>query len=97
MNIDRLYTLIEAPVISEKSANAEVDNQYTFKMLPKANKDQIKNAIEQAFGVDVVAIRTMNVKGKTKRTRYGLGKRKSWKKAVVTVAEGQRIDYAAVE
>ncbi len=96
MNTEQLYTLIESPLVSEKSAGGEAYSQYTFRMLPGANKQSIKEAIQIAFGVDVISVRTMNVKGKVKRARFGMGQRKSWKKAIVTVAPGQRIDYASV-
>ena len=61
-------------------------------MKPTANKTEIKIAIEEIFGVKVTSVNTMNRKGKTRRTRYGMGKRPDTKRAIVTVAEGDRID-----
>lgn len=94
MTVEALYTLIESPVISEKSTNAEMNNQYSFRVSPKTNKKRVKQAIETIFGVKVVAVRTMTMKGKVKRDRRGLGRRNKWKKAIVTIIEGQRIEYA---
>ncbi len=96
MNTEQLYSLIDSPVVTEKSAGAEALGQYTFKVLPAADKKKIKEAIQIAFGVDVITVRTLNMKGKTKRTKFGLGQRKSWKKAIVTIMPGQRIDYGNI-
>jgi len=96
MNQERIYKIILGPVISEKSAAAgESGNQVVFKVLPSANKLEIKAAIQALFGTKVEGISVLNVKGKTKRTRYGLGKRSDWKKAYVRLAPGQEIDLAA--
>lgn len=96
MNQERIYKIILGPVISEKSAAAgESGNQVVFKVLPSANKLEIKAAIQALFGTKVESISVLNVKGKTKRTRYGLGKRSDWKKAYVRLAPGQEIDLAA--
>ena len=67
-------------------------NTYTFVVKPTANKTEIKIAIEQIFGVKVTSVNTMNRKGKVRRTRTGVGKRPDTKRAIVTVAEGDRID-----
>ena len=67
-------------------------NTYTFLVKPTANKTEIKIAIEQIFGVKVTSVNTMNRKGKARRTRFGMGKRPDTKRAIVTVAEGDRID-----
>ncbi len=96
MNTEQLYSLIESPVVTEKSAGSEALGQYTFKIRPSADKKKIKEAIQIAFGVDVINVRTLNMKGKTKRTKFGMGQRKSWKKAIVTIMPGQRIDYGNV-
>lgn len=96
MNTEQLYTLIESPIVTEKSAGGEALGQYSFKVHPSADKKKIKEAIEIAFGVDVLSVRTLNMQGKTKRTRFGMGQRKSWKKAIVTIYPGQRIDYGSV-
>ncbi|MFV0533554.1 MAG: 50S ribosomal protein L23 [Cumulibacter sp.] len=81
-----------APVISEKSYGLIEENKYTFLIRPDANKTQIKIAVEQIFDVKVLAVNTINRQGKRKRTRYGVGKRKDTKRAIVTVAEGDRIE-----
>lgn len=87
--------IILAPVVSEKSYGLLDRNAYTFLVKPTANKTEIKIAIEQIFDVKVTAVNTMNRKGKTRRSRTGLGKRKDTKRAIVTVAEGDRIDIFA--
>ena len=98
MNQERLLTLISAPHVTEKTARAaETGNQYVFKVLPQANKHEIKAAVEAAFDVTVEQVRVINVKGKTKRVRTGMGKRNDWKKAYVSLAAGQEIQLAAVE
>lgn len=84
--------IILAPVVSEKSYGLLDQNTYTFLVKPTANKTEIKIAIEEIFGVKVISVNTMNRKGKTRRTRYGMGKRPDTKRAIVTVAEGDRID-----
>ena len=91
---ERLLTVIREPVITEKSALvAESANQYVFKVAVDSNKAEVKAAVEAAFNVTVESVRIANVKGKTKRTRHGLGRRKDWKKAYVNVASGQEIDF----
>ena len=81
-----------SPVISEKSYGLIDSGQYTFIVLPEANKTQIKIAVEQIFGVKVDRVNTVNRPGKRKRTRTGFGKRSDTKRAIVTLAEGDRID-----
>ena len=81
-----------APVVSEKSYGLLDDNKYTFVVHPDANKTEIKIAVEKIFGVKVTAVNTLNRKGKTRRTKSGLGKRKDTKRAIVSVAAGQSID-----
>lgn len=91
---ERLHQIILAPVVSEKSTRAaEKHNQAVFKVLRDARKPEIKAAIEKLFNVKVEAIRTLNVKGKTKRFGASMGVRSDWKKAYVTLAEGQEIDF----
>jgi len=98
MNQERIYKVILGPVISEKSAAAgESGNQVVFKVLPSANKLEIKAAVQSLFGTKVESVSVLNVKGKTKRTRYGLGQRSDWKKAYVRLAPGQEIDFAQAE
>lgn len=77
-----------APVVSEKSYALLDQGQYTFLVDPRANKTEIKKAIESVFGVKVSSVRTQNRKGKTRRTRFGVGKRKDTKRAIVTLREG---------
>ena len=90
--------IILKPVITEKMSDiSEKLNRYGFIVHKKANKLQIKKAVEEIYGVDVVAVNTMNFTGKTKSryTKTGIitGKTKSYKKAIVTVAEGETIDF----
>jgi large subunit ribosomal protein L23 len=84
--------IIIAPVISEKSYGLLDQNWYTFLVRPDANKTAIKIAIEQIFDVQVITVNTSNRQGKRKRTRYGWGKRKDTKRALVKLAEGDRIE-----
>ncbi len=81
-----------APVVSEKSYSLLDENKYTFLVAPGANKTEIKIAVEKVFGVKVTSVNTINRQGKSRRLRYGAGKRPDTKRAIVTVAEGQRID-----
>jgi len=81
-----------APVVSEKTYSLLDENKYTFLVHPDSNKTEIKIAVEKIFGVKVTAVNTINRKGKTRRTRNGLGKRKDTKRAIVSVAAGQSID-----
>ena len=81
-----------APVISEKSYGLLDENKYTFIVAPEANKTQIKIAVEQVFGVRVTSVNTMNREGKRIRTRRGFGRRAATKRAIVSVAQGDRID-----
>ena len=80
------------PIVSEKSYALMDQGKYTFEVDPRANKTEIKIAVEQIFGVKVSSVNTINRKGKTRRTRFGLGKRKDIKRAVVTVGAGEAID-----
>ncbi|GAA1753335.1 50S ribosomal protein L23 [Aeromicrobium alkaliterrae] len=84
--------VVLSPVVSEKSYNLIDDNKYTFVVHPDANKTEIKIAVERIFDVKVTAVNTLNRKGKTRRTRNGVGKRKDTKRAIVSVAAGQSID-----
>ena len=84
--------ILLAPVVSEKSYGLLDENKYTFEVARDANKTQIKIAVEQVFGVKVTSVNTINRVGKRRRTRYGWGKRPDVKRAIVSVAEGQRID-----
>jgi large subunit ribosomal protein L23 len=84
--------VIVAPVVSEKSYAELNQNWYTFLVSPEANKTEIKIAIEQIFNVRVLSVNTLNREGKRKRTRTGWGKRKDTKRAMVKLADGDRID-----
>ncbi|MCA0252474.1 MAG: 50S ribosomal protein L23 [Actinobacteria bacterium] len=84
--------ILLAPVVSEKSYGLLDENKYTFEVARDANKTQIKIAVEQVFGVKVTSVNTINRIGKRRRTRYGWGKRADSKRAIVSVADGQRID-----
>ena len=97
MNQERIYKVLLGPVVSEKSAIAGESNQVVFKVTVDAEKAEIKAAVEQLFDVKVEAVRVLNVKGKTKRTKHGIGKRNDWKKAYVRLVEGQDIDFAVAE
>ena len=77
-----------APVVSEKSYSLLDEGKYTFIVDPRANKTEIKIAVEQIFGVKVDSVNTANRKGKSRRTKFGLGKRKDTKRAIVTLREG---------
>ncbi|HEV2375548.1 MAG TPA: 50S ribosomal protein L23 [Streptosporangiaceae bacterium] len=80
------------PVISEKSYRLADEGAYTFIVAPGANKTQIRQAVESVFGVRVVSVNTLNRPGKRRRTRFGWGKRPDTKRAIVSLAEGDRID-----
>jgi large subunit ribosomal protein L23 len=80
--------ILIAPVVSEKSYGLLDEGKYTFVVDPRANKTEIKIAVERVFGVKVDSVNTLNRKGKTRRTKFGVGKRKSTKRAIVTLKEG---------
>ena len=95
-------TIIIEPILTEKiNLLQETERKYGFKVHPRANKIEIKNAVEARFGVKVEKVATMNVQGKTKQmtVRSGgrvirtNGKRSSWKKAIVTLKQGEKIDF----
>ncbi|MEQ8968202.1 MAG: 50S ribosomal protein L23 [Azospirillaceae bacterium] len=89
---ERMYDIIRAPVVTEKSTNISEHNQVTFKVPLDASKPEIKQAVETLFSVKVAAVNTLRQKGKTKRFRGVVGRRNDTKKAVVTLAEGHGID-----
>jgi large subunit ribosomal protein L23 len=89
-----IYDVIKRPVISEKStALAELGNRYVFEVAPAANKQEIRDAVQRLFNVKVREVRTMMMHGKVKRVGRFETKRSNWKKALVTLAEGQKIDF----
>jgi large subunit ribosomal protein L23 len=94
MNTVRMHRIILGPVVSEKSTRvAEKRNQAVFKVARDAQKPEIKQAIEALFNVKVEGVQTLNMKGKTKRFGQSAGRRSDWKKAYVTLAAGQQIDF----
>lgn len=94
MNTERLTKVILGPVIAEKASRvAENNNQVVLKVLPNANKTEIKQAVETLFDVKVASVSTANVKGKVKRTGRIMGKRSDWKKAYVTLADGADLNF----
>lgn len=98
MNQERLYKVLLGPVVSEKAASVGEDgNQVVFKVRRDADKREIRSAVQKLFNVVVEDVRTINVKGKSKRTRFGIGRQSDWKKAYVRLAQGQEIDFATVE
>lgn len=98
MNDERILKVLVAPHISEKSSMvAEQSNQVIFKVTTDSSKPEIKKAVEQMFSVEVEAVRTVNMKGKSKRFGQRLGRRNDWKKAYVTLKAGQDIDFLAAE
>jgi large subunit ribosomal protein L23 len=91
---ERLLQVLLAPHVSEKGSKlAEKHNQVVFRVIKGASKPEIKQAVETLFKVRVTQVRTLNQKGKTKRFGQMEGRRSDWKKAYVTLAEGQEIDF----
>ncbi len=98
MNQERVFKVLLGPHITEKAAmSTGAATQVVFKVATDANKLEVKKAVEQLFEVKVDDVRLVNVKGKTRRTRTGLGRRSDWKKAYIRLAEGQDIDFAVAE
>ena len=88
------YDIIIRPLITEKtSVQKEMSNQHTFEVDRRANRIEIQRAIETIFKVKVVGVKTMQVKGKKKQRGRIVGKRRDWKKAIVTLMPGERIDF----
>lgn len=88
------FEIIKRPLNTEKTnIQKEVANQVTFEVDQRANRIEIKRAIETAFQVKVAGVQTMQIKGKTKRRGRFVGKRRNWKKAIVTLVPGERIDF----
>ena len=98
MNQERIYKVLLGPHVSEKAAlGAENGNQVVFKVATDASKPEIRRAVEKLFDVQVQAVRTVKVKGKVKRNRFGWVNKPNWKKAYVRLAPGQEIDLMAGE
>lgn len=89
-----MYDIVRRPIITEKATLASEHSKVVFHVADCANKGEVKQAIEALFGVKVEKVNTLNTKGKTKRFRGREGQRSGYKKAVVTLAEGQTIDLA---
>lgn len=98
MNQERIFQVLVGPHVSEKAAIiAEQSNQYVFKVAIDATKPEVKKAVEQLFKVKVSAVRTLKVKGKVKRNKFGFSAKSTWKKAYVRLEQGQDIDFAVAE
>ena len=96
--MNSLYNVIIRPIISERSYDLMEQGKYTFEVAKDAPKQEIRQAVEKLFNVHVVKVNTMNVSGKKKRVRYQTpGTTRSWKKAVVTLAEGEQIEIFATQ
>ncbi len=97
MNQERVFQILMGPHVSEKAAIvADANNQYVFKVALDATKEEIKLSVEQLFKVTVDDVKTLRVKGKTKRNRFGGTTKPTWKKAYVRLAQGQEIDFATI-
>ena len=90
--MDSAYNVIIRPVVSERSFDLMAQNKFTFEVARDAHKREIADAVEKLFDVHVVKVNTISVKPKPKRVRYQMGYTRSWKKAVVTLAEGESIE-----
>jgi len=90
----RQYDIIHSPVVTEKTTlQKEIDNQVTFKVDKNANRVEIKDAVERNFNTKVKQVRTVQVKGKVKQRGRIIGKKQDWKKAIVTLMPGQKIEF----
>ncbi|MBK1648107.1 50S ribosomal protein L23 [Rhabdochromatium marinum] len=93
MNLERLHTILLAPIDTEKTAQARAEaNQYVFKVLPDATKREISRAVELMFDVKVADVQVLNVKGKHKRFGRREGRRSDWRKAYVRLQSGEHIN-----
>ena len=89
---EQMYELIRRPIITEKATNLSEHNQIIFRVALTATKREVKVAVENLFAVKVKAVNTIRVQGKTKRVRGRIGHRSDYKKAIVTLSEGSKID-----
>ena len=94
---DRLYAVLRRPVITEKAMKVSEQNQITFEVACDATKAEIKKAIEGVFGVKVKAVNTLNIAGKQKMFRGKKGVRSDFKKAIVTLVEGEKLDVTGIK
>lgn len=92
MNREKIFKVLKAPHVSEKSARLNQENQYVFEVARDANKAEVKEAVESLFEVSVEDVRVLNTPGKNKGFRMIAGRRPGWKKAYVRLAAGQSID-----
>ena len=98
MNQERVFQVLVGPHVSEKAAVvADENNQFVFKVAVDATKTEIRKSVEQLFKVKVDSVRTLKVKGKVKRNRFGNSTKPTWKKAYVRLEQGQDIDFASVD
>jgi len=98
MNQTRIFKVLLGPHFTEKATSStSLANQVVFKVVKDATKLEIKAAVEKLFDVKVLGVSVALMKGKTKQTKHGLGKRSNWKKAYVRLEQGQEIDFATVE
>lgn len=89
------YKILDKPILSEKATDLERDfNQFVFKVWPRTNKIEIKKAIEAIYGVSPLKINIINVKGKQRKYDRAKGKTSTWKKAIVTIKQGERIEIS---
>jgi|TARA_B110000879_G_C11127374_1_gene494486 large subunit ribosomal protein L23 len=98
MNQARIFKVLLGPHFTEKATSASASaNQVVFKVATDATKPEIKAAVEQLFEVKVLGVSVALMKGKTKQSKHGLGRRSNWKKAYVRLEQGQEIDFASAE
>lgn len=91
-----VHDVILEPIITEKmAAQEEKQSKYAFKVHPDSNKKEIKSSVEKLFNVHVISVNTMNKQGKWRRVRFHPGKTAAWKKAIVTLKAGEKIDITA--
>ena len=90
--MNSVYNVIIRPIVSERSFGLMDQNKYTFEVAKDAAKQEIADAVEKIFNVHVVKVNTMSVKPKKKRVRYQIGSTRSWKKAIVTIRDGESIE-----
>lgn len=88
----QLHEILRKPLVTEKSAMLQVSGKYAFEVDKRANKMQIKEAVETAFNVTVLGVNIMNMPGKSKRVGKGISITPNWKKAIVTLKSGDKID-----
>ncbi len=88
-----IYSVLRRPLITEKGTIMQAEGKYAFEVAPRATKQQVKAAVEKAFNVGVTAVNVVNIKGKTKRVKSGYTTAPSWKKAIVSLKAGDKIEF----